>query len=102
MNHFMARLIFCFFAEDTHIFVGKGFTETVAQMSERDASNTHEVIATLFRAMNTRAEDRAKANTPRWAEHFPYVTGQLFPGTAEVPHLSRIAPSQLLNIEGKA
>jgi hypothetical protein len=24
MNHFMARLIFCFFAEDTNIFVGRG------------------------------------------------------------------------------
>ncbi|MBK9427096.1 MAG: hypothetical protein IPN63_06720 [Gammaproteobacteria bacterium] len=56
MNHFMARLIFCFFAEDTDIFVGKGrFTETVAQMSARDSSNTHEVISTLFRAMNTQA-----------------------------------------------
>ena len=43
MNHFMARLIFCFFAEDTGIFYGKGtFTATIAQMS--DASNTHEVI----------------------------------------------------------
>lgn len=30
MNHFMARLIFCFFAEDTDIFVGENlFTETV-------------------------------------------------------------------------
>jgi hypothetical protein len=30
MNHFMARLIFCFFAEDTDIFVGKRlFTNTV-------------------------------------------------------------------------
>ncbi len=56
MNHFMARLIFCFFAEDTDIFVGKGrFTDTVAQMSARDSSNTHEVIGTLFRAMNTEA-----------------------------------------------
>ena len=34
MNHFMARLIFCFFAEDTDIFHGKGlFTDTIAQMS---------------------------------------------------------------------
>ena len=42
MNHFMARLIFCFFAEDTDIFVGKGkFTETVALMSVKDSSNTH-------------------------------------------------------------
>ena len=45
MNHFMARLIFCFFAESTDIFFGEGlFTATVDQMSERDASNTHEVI----------------------------------------------------------
>ena len=34
MNHFMARLIFCFFAEDTDIFNGSGlFTSTVEQMS---------------------------------------------------------------------
>src|SRR5690606_22053721 len=44
MNKFMARLIFCFFAEDTDIFVGKGrFTDTVATMSADRKSNTHEV-----------------------------------------------------------
>ena len=33
MNHFMARLIFCFFAEDTNIFVAKGrFIDTIAQI----------------------------------------------------------------------
>ncbi|WP_368730605.1 type IIL restriction-modification enzyme MmeI, partial [Mycobacterium tuberculosis] len=38
MNHFMARLIFCFFAEDTGIFTRRGlFTETIEQMSARDA-----------------------------------------------------------------
>ncbi|MBC7700120.1 DNA methyltransferase [Aquabacterium sp.] len=100
MNHFMARLIFCFFAEDTNIFVGTGFTETVAQMGARDASNTHEVIATLFRIMNTRAEDRAKANIPRWAQDFPYVNGQLFSGNDDVPRFSRIARSYLLHVGG--
>ena len=60
MNHFMARLIFCFFAEDTDIFNGDGlFTATIEQMSARDSSNTHEVIGELFRAMNTKIEDRA-------------------------------------------
>ena len=55
MNHFMARLIFCFFAEDTGIFNGSGlFTDTIAQMSAKDSSNTHEVISELFRAMNTK------------------------------------------------
>lgn len=59
MNHFMARLIFCFFAEDTDIFNGKGlFTQTIEQMSERDSSNTHLVISEIFRAMNTNYEDR--------------------------------------------
>jgi hypothetical protein len=80
MNHFMARLIFCFFAEDTDIFVGKGkFTDTVAQMSAKDSSNTHEVIGTLFRAMNTKREDRAAAKIPRWADDFPYVNGGCSP-----------------------
>ena len=101
MNHFMARLIFCFFAEDTDIFVGKGrFTETVAQMSARDSSNTHEVIATLFRAMNTKREDRAAAQIPRWVEDFPYVNGQLFSGSDEVPRFSKIARSYLLHVGG--
>ena len=101
MNHLMARLIFCFFAEDTDIFVGKGrFTETIAQMGARDSSNTHEVIATLFRAMNTPREDRAAANIPRWAEDFPYVNGQLFSGSDEVPRFSKIARSYLLHVGG--
>ena len=101
MNKLMARLIFCFFAEDTDIFVGKGrFTETVAQMSAKDSSNTHEVIATLFRAMNTKREDRAAAKIPRWAEDFPYVNGQLFSGGDEVPRFSKIARSYLLHVGG--
>ena len=101
MNHFMARLIFCFFAEDTDIFGGKDkFTGTVAQMSARDSSNTHEVIGTLFHAMNTRRDDRAAAGIPRWAEDFPYVNGALFSGGIEVPRFSKIARSYLLHVGG--
>lgn len=99
MNHFMARLIFCFFAEDTDIFAGSGlFTDTVAQMSARDSSNTHEVISEIFRAMNTKQAERAAAGVPRWADGFPYVNGGLFSGSVEVPHFSKIARSYLLHI----
>jgi len=99
MNHFMARLIFCFFAEDTGIFNSESlFTRTVEQMSSGDSSNTHEVIAECFRAMNTRREDRPSAKVPRWAEAFPYVNGGLFSGSLEVPRLSRIARRYLLFI----
>ena len=101
MNHFMARLIFCFFAEDTDIFVGKGrFTETIAQMSERDSSNTHKVIGTLFLAMNTERNKRAAARIPRWVDDFPYVNGGLFSGSMDVPKFSKIARSYLLHVGG--
>lgn len=101
MNHFMARLIFCFFAEDTDIFVGKRlFTDTIAQMSAKDSSNTHEVIGTLFLAMNTNPGDREAVNTPRWADIFPYVNGGLFSGNLEVPRFSKIARSYLLHVGG--
>lgn len=99
MNKLMARLIFCFFAEDTGIFSG-AFTHTVAQMSAADSSNTHEVVAALFRAMNTKREERAEIGIPRWAEDFPYVNGALFSGSDEVPRFSKIARSYLLHVGG--
>ena len=99
MNHFMARLIFCFFAEDTDIFYGDNlFTTTIDQMSERDSSNTHEVIGELFRAMNTKIDDRATEKLPRWTNRLPYVNGDLFSGSTDVPRFSRIARSYLLHI----
>jgi hypothetical protein len=98
MNHFMARLIFCFFAEDTDIFNGAGlFTRTVEQMSARDSSNTHEVIGTVFLAMNVTVAERATAKLPPWADSFPYVNGGLFSGSTEVPRFSRIARTYLLH-----
>jgi hypothetical protein len=99
MNHFMARLIFCFFAEDTDIFNGSGlFTATVDQMSAKDSSNTHAVISELFRAMNTKPTDRAGAGLPRWTDAFPYVNGGLFSGSSAVPRFSKIARSYFLHI----
>jgi len=107
MNHFMARLIFCFFAEDTDIFNGEGlFTRTVEQMSARDSSNTHDVISQIFQAMDTPTRHEGKlderyrkaAGTPRWADVFPYVNGQLFSGNTDVPRFSRIARAYLIQI----
>jgi len=98
MNHFMSRLIFCFFAEDTGIFNSTGlFSKTVEQMSERDGSNAHEVLEAVFRAMNIKTQDRVNAQPklPNWAGVFPYVNGGLFSGSTEVPRFSRIARTYL-------
>lgn len=100
MNHFMARLVFCFFAEDTDIFNGDGlFTKTVEQYSERDGSNTHQVLSEVFRAMNIKLAERAtvQPRLPSWANSFPYVNGGLFSGSTEAPRFTRMARTYLLH-----
>ena len=101
MNHFMARLIFCFFAEDTDIFVGDGlFTNTVQQMSSSDSSDTHAVMSEIFRTMDCKVTEREENNIPRYANQFPYVNGQLFSGDVHVPKFSKMARSYLIHIGG--
>lgn len=100
MNHFMARLIFCFFAEDTDIFSGNDlFTKTIDQVSERDGSNTDTVLETIFSAMNIKIADRASTEPrlPSWADRFPYVNGGLFSGSTSVPHFSRMSRTYLMH-----
>lgn len=99
MNHFMARLIFCFFAEDTDIFNGNNlFTATIEKMSAKDASDIDWVISEIFRAMNTPIHERAISNFRPWADAFPYVNGGLFSGSTETPQFTKIARSYLLHV----
>jgi hypothetical protein len=98
MNQFMTRLIFCFFAEDTGIFQRDNmFTLSVEQMSDNKSKNTHEVISTLFHALDLEPDDREKEGLPRWTKDYPYVNGGLFAGTRDVPKFSRIARSYLIH-----
>jgi hypothetical protein len=99
LNHFFARIIFCFFAEDTNIFHSNGlFTATIDQMTARDASDTHNVLSEVFRAMNTKLQEREACNFRGWANTFPYVNGNLFSGSLDVPRFSKIARSYLLHV----
>jgi hypothetical protein len=100
MNHFMARLVFCFFAEDTGIFSDTGLlTQTVDRWSERSGSNTHEVLSEVFRAMNIKPSARGAATPrlPAWANAFPYVNGGLFAGSTQVPRFTQMARTYLLH-----
>lgn len=99
MNHFLARLIFCFFAEDTNIFPGDNlFTGTFQKMSASDASDAHEIIQEIFRAMDIRKENRKAQNARNWTIEFPYVNGELFSGSIECPKFTKIARSYLLHV----
>lgn len=115
-NHFMAQLIFCFYAEDTSIFQIPGmamfgdrpdsyaglFTEAVREMSESDGSNTDYVIGEIFRAMDidTRKGAREAASVKSWADKFPYVNGGLFGEkdgqSRDVPKFTKMARTYLL------
>jgi hypothetical protein len=111
LNQFMARLIFCFFAEDTGIFRENQFTATITQMShaghgsgDEQWGNTHEVLTELFRAMDTPVTHEANLNDRYrraagirpYADVFPYVNGGLFTGATESPRFSRTARAYLL------
>jgi len=104
LNHFFARLIFCFFAEDTVIFDDQLFTRTIGQMTERNGSDVHEVLSEIFRAMNVPTkhngvEDRRHRDAAQiklYAKDFPYVNGELFSGSTETPKFNQSARNYLL------
>ncbi len=111
-NHFMAQLIFCFYAEDTSIFYCPGveltgerpkgwagyFTETIRERTRSDASDMKMILEIIFGTMSldTRDDSRTKADVPLWANRFPYVNGQMFTGEHQVPHVSRMARTYLI------
>jgi hypothetical protein len=97
LNQFVARLIFCFFAESTGIFRYRLFTDTIRQMTDPSGANTHEVISEVFRVMDTKREDLKAGNFLTWAESFPYVNGSLFAGKADCPRFSRTARAYLIH-----
>lgn len=97
LNHFFARLIFCFFAEDTNIFPDtRLFTDTVERMTERNGSNVHEVLSEIFRAMDVPREHRATSDLRPFALRFPYVNGNLFGGSTDTPKFNQAARNYLL------
>jgi hypothetical protein len=108
LNRLMARLVFCFFAEDTGIFPGQSlFTSTVRQFSEdrSGVTNTDQVLAQLFLAMATPTQHDGKpdaryrqvASVKGYADVFPYVNGGLFSDAGEVPRFTRAARNYLLH-----
>lgn len=74
LNIFIARLLFCFFAEDTGIFKKKIFTKCLASYTKDDGSDLNEYFKHIFRVLNEEKRDRALAAM----NNFPFVGGGLF------------------------
>src|SRR5690606_4423182 len=83
LNVFLARLLFCFFAEDTCIFDKESIvTEALANNTLADGSDVDNFLAELFRNLNTENEE---GTFPSYLQGFPYVNGGLFKEEIQCP-----------------
>lgn len=93
LNLFLSRLLFCFFAEDTGIFEKEGiFTDSIANHTKENGSDTHIFLTDLFKKLNTQTSD-----CPAYVADFPYVNGGLFRDDIICPKFSRKSRDILLN-----
>lgn len=93
LNVFLARILFCFYAEDTGIFEKEGlFTNSFASHTAEDGSDLSAYLATVFRRFST---ESAKSFTAEFRK-FPYVNGGLFKDEHPVPVFNAKSRKHLL------
>lgn len=74
LNVFFSRLLFCFFAEDTGLFIKNQFSDAIKNYTETDGSDLKNFFERLFDALDT--SDRSSLGQP--FSDFPYVDGSIF------------------------
>jgi hypothetical protein len=84
MNVFLARLLFCFFAEDTGIFEENAVSNSIASHTAADASDLHDFFVKLFDLLDRKSRD----GLPKHLRDFPYVNGGLFRDHYPIPEFS--------------
>lgn len=95
LNIFLSRLLFCFFAEDTGIFDEDSiFTNTLAQHTADNGSDTNIFLNDLFKRLNTTNGDLF----PAYLAKFPYVNGGLFRDVIESPQFNFKARKILIGL----
>ena len=77
LEHFLVRLLFLLFAEDTAIFDKRIFTEFIENRTNEDGSDVGAKLAELFQVLNTPEEKRLKTRDEILSA-FPYTNGKLF------------------------
>jgi hypothetical protein len=77
LEHFLVRVLFLLFAEDTSIFDKRIFTEFIENRTNEDGSDVGSKLAELFQVLNTPEEKRLKTRDESLSA-FPYTNGKLF------------------------
>ena len=81
LNVFLARILFCFYAEDTGIFDDDLFTNSIESHTDDDGKDVAEYIAQVFNRFRT-LDDSSFAGE---FKKFPYVNGGLFEQDHSIP-----------------
>lgn len=77
LEHYLVRLLFCLFAEDTGIFERQQLKEYIQDKTAEDGSDLAAHLAQLFEVLNTPKDKRLK-NLDEHLVAFEYVNGKLF------------------------
>ncbi|MDQ5947804.1 MAG: hypothetical protein QG651_298, partial [Pseudomonadota bacterium] len=93
LNVFLSRLLFCFFAEDTGIFVPKQFSHALNNYTQADGSDLHQYLDKIFAVMN----HNQRHDLPDYIANFPYVNGGLFRDNHPAPKFTRKSRQLLLD-----
>lgn len=76
LDRYLVRLVFCLFAEDSGLFPGSLFTQTVGALCKSKPETAGMVIDTIFETLNVPQDKRQKGMSE--IAKFPYVNGGLF------------------------
>jgi len=95
LNVFLSRLLFCYFAEDTHIFEEGQFTNAIGSHTQTDGSDLNTYLDKLFTVLDTSDKDRN--SMPAYLEAFPYVNGGLFAQKLKAPKFTRRSRQALID-----
>ncbi len=88
LNIFIARLLFCFFAEDSGIFEKDLFTSSIIRYTNPDGSDISEYLDEAFNVMDLKVR---REDTSRIISQFPYVNGGLFAKHIQIPRMGQRA-----------
>lgn len=83
LEHYLVRLLFCLFADDTGIFEQQVFYDFIEGHTKEDGSDVGQQIAWVFQLLNTPDERRSKNLDDRWKD-FHYINGKLFEETLPI------------------
>ena len=97
LNVFLTRLLFCFYAEDTGIFIDSQMTSAIQSFTRKDGSDVDEFFSALFTVLNLPDNSPERLSMPAHLQAFPYVNGGLFAVDEPIPEFGAKARRLLID-----